>query len=168
MKDLLSEYVPRVYRFALRLTRDPHTAEEIAQETFLRAWRNRTRLQHPGARRVWLFRIAANVWRDLARRKTQPAESVVSLTEDPDGGGRTPDQAAADQEQVLRVIKDMDSLPPRQRQVLYLSAIEELDHAQIAQVLGISSDAVKASLSLARKTMRRRWGAGDLKRREVR
>ena len=49
----------------------------------------------------------------------------------------------------------MDSLPARQRQVLYLSAIEELTHADIARVLGISADAVKANLSLARKAMRR-------------
>lgn len=50
----------------------------------------------------------------------------------------------------------MDQLPPRQRQVLHLHAIEELSLAEIAEVLDIGSEAVKASLSLARKRIRRK------------
>jgi RNA polymerase sigma-70 factor (ECF subfamily) len=155
LKDLLPEYVPRVFRFALRLTCDAHTAEEIVQETFLRAWRRREHIRNPGATRVWLFRIAANVWRDVARRRRLPVESAGPLPEDAVGAGPSPDRIAADHEEVQRAIRSMDSLPARQRQVLYLSAIEELTHADIARVLGISADAVKANLSLARKAMRR-------------
>jgi RNA polymerase sigma-70 factor (ECF subfamily) len=147
--------VPRVFRFALRLTRDAHTAEEIVQETFLRAWRRREHIRNPGATRVWLFRIAANVWRDVARRRRLPVESAGSLPEDAAGAGPSPDRIAADHEEVQRMIQSMDSLPDRQRQVLYLSAIEELKHAEIADVLGISANAVKANLSLARKAVRR-------------
>jgi RNA polymerase sigma-70 factor (ECF subfamily) len=156
LKDLLPELVPRVYRFALRLTCDVHSAEEIVQETFLRAWRKREHIRNPGATRVWLFRIAVNVWKDLSRRRRLPIESAGPLPEDAAGVGPPPDRIAANHEEVQLVIEIMDSLPARQRQVLYLSAIEELKRAEIARVLGISADAVKANLSLARKAMRRR------------
>src|SRR3989304_8552329 len=64
VKVLLEEHVPRVYRFALRLTGNRHEAEDLTQETFLRAWRHRRRLRDRSAARVWLFAIAANLWRD--------------------------------------------------------------------------------------------------------
>ena len=66
-----------------------------------------------------------------------------------------PVQQVIDREDVQRTLDAMDKLPPRQREVLYLHACEGLCLAEIADVLDISSDAVKASLSLARKRMRR-------------
>ena len=50
MSKLLEEWVPRVYRFALRLCSDPHVAEDLTQETFLRAWQQRSRLRDEDAR----------------------------------------------------------------------------------------------------------------------
>jgi RNA polymerase sigma-70 factor (ECF subfamily) len=151
VKHPLVEYLPRVYRFALRLAHEHHEAEEIVQETFLRAWRRREGLRDQAAVREWLFRIAVNVWRDRVRRSKRDPESVLlpPETADPSPG---PDGGSADE--VQWVLRLMDGLPDRQRQVLYLSAIEEMDHAAIADVLEISPAAVKASLSLARKTMR--------------
>src|SRR5205823_7678639 len=57
VSDILEEWVPRVYRFALRLSNDLHTAEDLTQETFLRAWRDRERLRDERAARAWLFRM---------------------------------------------------------------------------------------------------------------
>ena len=72
VSNLLEEWAPRVYRFALRLCNDPHIAEDLAQETFLRAWRHRGRLRDERVARVWLFRITANLWRDQLRRNRSP------------------------------------------------------------------------------------------------
>ncbi len=169
VKDLLAQMVPRVYRFALRLTGDAHAAEELAQETFLRAWRNRHRLRDVEAARSWLFRIAVNLWRDGQRRRKLGGGRPVSLTDqDVLSCGPRPDQAIAEQEEVRLVIERMDSLPARQRQVLYLHAIEEMKHDEIGRVLGIRGEAVKASLSLARKTMRRELKEAAANRRGVR
>ena len=155
MRALLEEYVPRVYRFALRLTGDRHQAEDLTQETFLRAWRSRGRLRDPARARPWLFRIAANLWRDQVRRgKRGPKRQHCSL-DDREGAKATPDRKLTDQEEVERILQTMDSLPSRQREVLYLHACEELSLAEIAGILEISAEAVKASLSLARKRMRR-------------
>src|SRR5690348_5337242 len=79
VSDILEEWVPRVYRFALRLSNDLHTAEDLAQETFLRAWRHRERLRDKRAARVWLFRITANIWRDQLRRTRSLVARAGSL-----------------------------------------------------------------------------------------
>src|SRR5262245_49072471 len=57
VSDDLEAWVPRVYRFALRLCHDPHAADDLTQETLLRAWRHRGHLRDERAMCVWLFRI---------------------------------------------------------------------------------------------------------------
>lgn len=151
----LAAYLSRVYRFALRLARDPHEAEEIVQETYLRACRKRSSLRDPAAGGAWLLRIAANVWRDRLRGAARRREELAEMGPDAPLAA-APSPGPAEEDEVRRVLRLMDGLPPRQRQVLYLSAVEELGHAQIAKVLDISGESVKANLSLARKTMRRR------------
>ena len=159
MKDLPVDEIQCVYRFALRLTHDHDTAEEIVQETFLRAWKGRTRLREAGARRVWLFRIAANVWRDGWRRSKSPVAQATPFADEGPAHTRSPDHLVSEQEQVVQILQAMDALPPRQRQVLYLFSVEGLAQGQIAQVLELSPEAVKAHLSLARKALRRRLAA---------
>ena len=155
MRALLEEYVPRVYRFAMRLSRDHHAAEDITQETLLRAWRHRRRLKEPDAARVWLFTIAANIWRDQVQRGKLPVARVGPLAEDPEDDAQpAPERAVLDGEDVSRAMQAMDLLPPRQREVLYLHACEGLAVAEIAGVLDTNPNNVKVNLSLARKRMR--------------
>ena len=154
MRDLLQEYVPRVYRFALRLTHDPHAAEDLTQETFLRAWKRQSLLRNPHALQVWLFRIAANLWRDQLRHGKLPVARAGCLPEDYAANVPTAQQRVDDEEDLRRALDAMEALPERQREVLYLSACEGLSAADISLVLRISMNAVKASLSLARKKLR--------------
>lgn len=154
MQDLLPEFVPRVYRFALRLTRNPHAAEDLTQETFLRAWRQHGLLRHPQAVRVWLFRIAANLWRDQVRRGTLLVGRAGTLPEHLASRSQTPDRQLDDREDLRRALQAMEALPERQREVLYLSACEGLTATEVAEVLDISTNAVKANLCLARKKLR--------------
>jgi RNA polymerase sigma-70 factor (ECF subfamily) len=151
---LLEELVPRIYRFALRLTKNPHAAEDLTQETILRAWRGRGLLRKPEALRVWLFRIAVNLWRDQLRRGQSKVAAAGALSGDFVSSAPGPEQTAAEQEELRRAFAAMQELPPRQREVLYLNACEGFSAAAIAQILGISADSAKASLSLARKKLR--------------
>ena len=59
--DLLAAHADAVYRYALRLTREPQAAQDLSQETLLRGWRARKSLREPAAARVWLLRIATNL-----------------------------------------------------------------------------------------------------------
>jgi RNA polymerase sigma-70 factor (ECF subfamily) len=158
VRGLLEQHVADVYRFALRLTRNCHQAEEITQETFVRACRQSGRLRDRNAARVWLLRIAVNLWRDQVRREKRRGEPTELPLDGQQCTKMLPEQELTDQEDVQRALEAMDLLPSRQREVLYLHACEELSLAEIAKVLEISPEAVKASLSLARKKMRRWLG----------
>ena len=156
MNDLLAQHAPRLFRFALRLTRNRAMAEDLAQEALLRAWRGRDRLRDPQAARGWLFQIVANLWRDRLRRRSateeelaEPAEVVCP---------QQPLRELEERELVAQALAALDALPLRQREVLYLHACEGLSIAEVAAVLESSPDAVKASLCLARKRMRERLG----------
>jgi RNA polymerase sigma-70 factor (ECF subfamily) len=153
VSDRLEEWLPQVYRFARRLTADADAAEDLAQETLLRAWRHRSRLRDQGSARVWLFRIAANLWRDGLRRKRLPTAHAGPVDDVPDSP-RPPERCAVGREDLARALAALDRLPPRQRDVLYLLACEGLSIAEIATVLRTSPAAAKASLSVARKKLR--------------
>jgi RNA polymerase sigma-70 factor (ECF subfamily) len=153
---MLEEYVPPVYRFALRLTGDAHAAEDLTQETFLRAWRRRRQLHEPRAARVWLFRIAVNVWQDQLRRGRSRVARAGALPPDQPAPGPAADDEAAARERRDLALQALAELPDRQREALYLRACEGLSAAEIAAVLGTSADAVKASSCVARKKLRER------------
>jgi RNA polymerase sigma-70 factor (ECF subfamily) len=161
VRDLLEQYVPRVFRFALRLTNDHHAAEDLTQESMLRAWKHHDRLRDPRRSLAWLFQIAANVWRDQRRRRRHLVSQASSLEGDLEANTVAADSLVADQDDLRRALQAMQSLPARQRQVLHLHACEGLTRDEIAEVLAISPAAVKASLSLARKRMRVLLACGE-------
>lgn len=153
MDDLLAPHADAVYRYALRLTRNATAAQDLMQETLLRGWQSRGKLRAAGAARVWLLRIATNVHRDQCRsgRTTEP------LVAEPADGAAVAVSGRLDQREcVERALAALDELPPRQRQVMHLVTIEQLTQEQAAEVLGITVDALKSSLSQARRQMRER------------
>jgi RNA polymerase sigma-70 factor (ECF subfamily) len=154
--DWLALHFTSIYRFALRLTGNPDAADDLVQEACLKAWRNRSRMRDPALARVWLLTITNNCWRDHLRWRKRAGAQVASLHSDHPGNGRTPADLLGQAEDVSRALRELDALPGRQREALYLHACEDLSLAEIANVLGVSPEAVKASLSLARKKMRSR------------
>ena len=156
MRGHIEEHVNRLYHFCLRLARDHHVAEDLTQETLLRGWRRRSGLRDPNATKVWLFRIAANVWRDRLRRSRHRAERPSPLSDAVDGSYRSPEHRLADRDELESVLVLVDSLPERQRQVLWLHALEGLTQGEIADVLDIKASTVKVNLHHARRAMRRK------------
>ena len=151
--ESIEDHVGSVYRYALRLTGRTELAEDLTQETFLRGWRGRRKLRDSRAARVWLLRIATNLWTDHLRRgRFQPA----AFDEEPPCPPPSPAAINDDRENVRLALAAMDELPPRQRQVLYLATCENMTNPEVATILEINEAAVKANLSLARKEMRRR------------
>lgn len=151
--EQLEQLIPGLYRFACRLTGQADWAEDLTQETLLRAWEKRRQLREEHSLRLWLFRIAVNLCRDQMRQNhrrpnLEPnAESAVDPSPEPS-------RIAGEREEVFEVLKVLEQLPPRQREVLHLSAVEEFRVAEIAEILGISANAVKVNLCEARKKMR--------------
>jgi RNA polymerase sigma-70 factor (ECF subfamily) len=111
-------------------------------------------LREPRTALVWLMRITQNLWLDHVRRRKHPVGQAAPLCAEVVDKSNLASRAIDDQEEARRALDALDSLPSRQREVLYLHASERFTHAEISEVLGISTDAVKANLSLARKKMR--------------
>jgi RNA polymerase sigma-70 factor (ECF subfamily) len=149
--DAIEEHVGSVYRYALRLTRRPDLAEDLTQETLLRGLRSWQKLRDQRAAKIWLLRIATNLWTDQLRNgRFHPA----ALDTEPACPRPLPAVVSDGRENVQLALAVMDELPPRQRQVLYLATCENMAHGEVATVLGLNESAVKANLSLARKEMR--------------
>jgi RNA polymerase sigma-70 factor (ECF subfamily) len=149
----LEDHLGMVYRYALRLAGRADLAEELTQETMLRALGSWQRLRDERVTRVWLLRIATNLWTDhLRRAKFRPR----ILDEEPACQGPTAKAIVDGREDVARALAAMDQLPARQRQVLHLVTCEGLTQDEVADVLGINKAAVKSNLSLARKELRER------------
>lgn len=154
MQINLEQYIDNVFRFALTLTSDRHLAEDLTQECFLRAHMRKKQLNNHAASRSWLFQILINLWKDhLKKKRIEPDES---LELDFVPSGMPPQEAFVQQEQCKQIIGMMQSLPERQRAVLFLSAVERLTNREIAELLEASENTIKANLSIARKTMRKK------------
>src|SRR3954471_18787971 len=151
--ETIEEHVGSVYRYALRLTSRPDLAEDLTQETLLRGWRSRHKLRDDRAARVWLFRIATNLWTDQLRNGRLRPQTFGT---EPICPRPLPCAVIDELENVRMALAAMDELPPRQRQVLYLVTCENMAHAEVATILETNESAVKANLSLARKEMRLR------------
>lgn len=150
MDDNWEAYVPIVYQFARKLTNHESDALDVTQETLLRAFRARHRLRDRGALKVWLLRIAHNVWRDGLRSRRERSE----LTEDLPADLPQPVQVAQARELELEIRRQWQTLPPRQRHVLHLHVNEQLSIDEICETLEMTRSNVKATLSIARKRIR--------------
>lgn len=151
---LLLDHLVAAQRFAVRLSGDPATAEEVVQEALLRATRGRGTFAGRARFRTWLFQIVVNAFRDhwAARSSRPPVRPLPEALTD----GRSPDPAAlamaAEQGRVIASV--VSALPPRQREVLVLHAYEGLTTAEVADVLGLSEQNVRTNLHLARRRLK--------------
>lgn len=152
--EQIDQYATHVYRFAVYCLRDHHTALDIAQETMLRAWKQRRQFREIRDPRAWLLRIAANLCRDHVRSLKSAVRRPAPLTADPPGNCPEPWFGILQDERCRELDEVIQSLSDRERTVLYLSAFEGLQQAEIASVLDINPGTVKVTLFRARKSVR--------------
>jgi RNA polymerase sigma-70 factor, ECF subfamily len=155
MEALVSQYASALYRVAYSVLRNAADAEDAVQEAFLRVLRHRDTLDEVRDRRVWLIRIVWNIVLDRKRRtKTRPeTDDVDELARVLPSAGLSAEQIAAAAQHHARVLACVDKLPAKERQVLMLSAFEELSSVEIAGVLGITESSVRSRLFRARNLM---------------
>ena len=157
----LAECSTLAFRVALGVLHNAADAEEVAQEAFLRAYRNFHRLRDRQRFRAWLARIAWRLaldrWRSASRRERR--EQIAA--EPPPV--QNAEELAASWEFQGRLQQAVDELPPKLRQVLILAAVEGYNIREVARLLGLPDGTVKSRLHLARKAMieRLKWIAGD-------
>jgi RNA polymerase sigma-70 factor, ECF subfamily len=158
-KALVLPHLDAAYRFARWLSRSPSDAEDIVQESVLRAFRGFDALRGTDAK-AWLLTIVKNC--HLTALKQQQRRAFVPLPEEQDGHAMiatTPDPESSsihrDEERTLDRL--MSALPEEQREVLVLREIEELDYRQIATIANIPIGTVMSRLARARAALKARW-----------
>jgi len=158
-EPLVTPYRGPVLALAYRLTRDREVAREVAQEAFLKAFRSLGRFDVSRPFRNWLFQIAANEARDRLREHVRER---AALRDAAGGGPAAVDPEAGHDRRELRagLMSLLEALSPREREVVVLRDLEELDIRETSRVLGCSAVAVRVHLSKARRKL------GDLVRRD--
>lgn len=150
---LVSEYSQDVFRYAFWLCRDRSMAEELSQETFMRAWKAIDSLQDDKAAKSWLFTI---VRRENAR---QYERKRLDTVDDPDFDrveAQAPGYDTSTEAFVLR--RALEQLPEEYREPLVLQVIGGYSTEEIADQLGIKAGAVMTRLFRARKKLREMLG----------
>jgi len=152
---LVSQYASTLYRVAFSVLRNPSDAEDAVQETFLRVLRHRNGLGEIRDHRVWLIRIVWNIVLDRKRRaKTRPeTDDVSELARVLPATGLSAEESAAAAQHHAHVLELVERLPAKEREVLVLSAFQELSSVEIAGVLGATESTVRSRLFRARNLM---------------
>ena len=152
---LVDRYAGALYRVAFSVLRNAADAEDAVQEAFLRVLRHRHSLGEIRDHRVWLIRIVWNIVLDRKRRaKTRPeTDDVDELARVLPCAGLSAEELAAAAQHHSHVLACVDQLPAKERQVLVLSAFDELTSVEIASILGITESSVRSRLFRARNLM---------------
>lgn len=155
LSALVEEYSASLYRVAYSVSRNAAEAEDAVQETFLRVLRHQDQLGEIRDLRVWLVRITWNVVLDRKRRtKTRPeTEDIADLAHMLPAAGLKADDRVIAAQQHAHVLALIERLPRKEREVLLLSAFEELSTPQIAAVVGTTDSSVRSRLFRARRLL---------------
>jgi RNA polymerase sigma-70 factor (ECF subfamily) len=156
---LVSRYRPRIINLITRFVGDVDRAEDIAQEVFIRVYRNRERYRKSGKFSTWIFTIAANLAKNEIRRKVRHRR-VVSMDEEKEPGtslastladrGPGPGQTLERKELENLILNAIEALPERYRLALVLRDLEGLAYEEVSRVLGIPGGTVRSRINRAR------------------
>jgi RNA polymerase sigma-70 factor, ECF subfamily len=161
--SVTERYRPAIYRYILRLVRDPARAEDLTQDTFLRVHQHLPGLNDAGALEGWLYRIATNVCYDRFRQREhrEPTESLFFSGPSEGEDQSPPDEATLWPDQLLEqngmsecVLRFLARLPESQRTVLLLHDLQGYTDPEIADRLGLSRENVKVRLHRARTQLK--------------
>jgi len=161
-RDALS-YVDSLYGTALRLTRRPADAEDLVQETYLKAFRAAAQFERGTNLKAWLFTILHNTFRNLRRHDVRSPVAVDSETveqaADLIAQDHTPEQLLTRDTLDADLQAALDALPEAFRQAVWLRDVEEFSYAEIARIVGVPIGTVMSRISRGRKLLYERLAA---------
>jgi len=154
-EDIVRAHSTRVYRLAYRLTGNPHDAEDLTQEVFVRVFRSLSSYT-PGTFEGWLHRITTNLFLDSARRKQRIRFEGLAdeMAHRLAGSEPTPAQAFDDSHLDDDVQAALKALPPEYRAAVVLCDIEGFSYEEIAATLGVKLGTVRSRIHRGRAQLR--------------
>ena len=147
---------PDVFRFIFRLTRDSRVAEDLTQDTFVRFWEVRQRLDPAGAPASYLFRIARNLVLDDAAHRLRTVDIAQAEDEVLVRYSQNPEEEYARRLATDEVLVALSYLPERSRVAFILSRYHDMSYDEIATTMSISLQTVKNQVSRALALLRKR------------
>ncbi len=158
IETLVREHSRLVYRIAFAILRRHHDAEDATQETFMRVLRYSSKLNDVEDPKSWLARIAWRVAVDRSRKRGSQREVPLEDPENPVAeipSGATPADQQAVGDQVTTILEKLiATLPPKLREPLVLSTVEEMTPRDVAATLGINEAAVRSRIFRARQILK--------------
>ena len=165
--DQALEFMPALYSAALRMTHNPADAEDLVQETYLKAYRSFASFTEGTNLKAWLYRILTNTYINAYRAKQRrPIESDLDDVEDlylyrrlgaieQANAGRSAEEALMDMFTEGEVRGALDALPENFRMPVYLADVEGFSYKEIADILEIPIGTVMSRLHRGRKAMQK-------------
>ncbi len=156
-----------LYASALRMTRNPADAEDLVQETMLRAYRSFDRFEEGTNLKAWLFRIMTNAYINTYRKKQREPKKVSAdevedfdlyqeLKNHDDQFSQTPERIVLDSLVDSDIIEAIDDLPEQFRLAVVLSDVEGFSYAEMAEIMDVPLGTVMSRLHRGRKALQKR------------
>lgn len=163
-ETLIQSHQKKVYNIALRMTKNPEDAQELAQDAFVRAFTSIGKFRGDSSFSTWLYRITINVCTDFLRKRNKAIlismeqgaasseyEQAIQIAEESPG----PDELV-EKSQLKHMVKDaMDSLSDEHRQVLILRDMMDMSYKEIANTLNVNEGTIKSRISRARSGLKK-------------
>ena len=142
MEEIYQENARLVYYFLLKNCHDAELAEELTQETFLRAFESIGRYDYSCKISVWLCQIAKHILFQHFRKSGReiPSEEIILEVEESQPSSKGIDEQLVKKYELVDVLKDMQRLPEQVREVIYLRAMGDLSFREIGEILGKSEN----------------------------
>jgi RNA polymerase sigma-70 factor (ECF subfamily) len=160
IRSLVARKLPRLLALATRMLGDRMEAEDVAQEVFVRIWKQAARWREGEAKfDTWMHRVALNLCYDRLRGQREDPSDEPPDSIDP---AALPDarlEARADQAQIRAALA---ALPARQREALVLTYYQEMSNVDAAALIGVSVDALESLLTRARRNLRAQLAGSGL------
>lgn len=160
-EDLAMPHFARLYNLACWLTHDTIAAEDLVQETYMKALRGFSSFQQGTNFRAWIYRILRNTF--LTSQTGLKAVATIDLedeTASEPSNKVTPESLLLARTETETIQRAIESLPIHFREIILLCDLEEMSYQEISQALGIPTGTVMSRLSRARKAMRTLLGGG--------
>lgn len=150
-RQLLESNWNRLYRVAYSWTHEPSLASDLVQETLSRALQNKDKILDPAALEIWLFKVMANYWRDLLRRRKDLSDvQSIELVDT-----ETPETHTERSRLIAQVHHAIASLNQDQRQVISLVSLQGFSYEEVAKVLEIPVGTVMSRVCRARQNIKK-------------
>lgn len=156
IEEYYEKYGSKVYYYLLSLTGDEETAQELTQETFLRALSSLSRYKGDCTISTWLCSIAKNLWRNESRRRgLHPSADKEESPAEADTSQRTPDDAAEQKDTKMYVLRQVHTLPEPEKEIVLLRATGAMSFAEIGELFGRSENWARVTFYRAKQKLRK-------------